>query len=95
VLTTPQVVDIGFCSLRKPQGRPAFLYAAQVVDRFRFYSWSDSSPYHFALGAAGAAVVAAERGVSVTDLGWHRGTGTPLATNRQLATCGPHDPGRD
>ena len=85
VLTTPQVADVAFDSLRKAQERLSVLCALQVVDRFRFRSWSGTSPYHFTLGPAGAAVIAAERGVTVADLGWHRETATALATNRQLA----------
>jgi len=85
VLTTGQVADVGFDSVRKAQARLSVLHAHGVVDRFRFRSWSGTSPYHFTLGPAGAAVVAAERGVTVADLGWHKQTATALATNRQLA----------
>ncbi len=85
VLTTAQVADIGFDSLRKAQARLALLHALEVVDRFRFRSWSGTSPYHVVLGVAGAAVIAAERGVTVADLAWRRQTATALSTNRQLA----------
>lgn len=85
VLTTGQVADIGFRSLRKAQERLSVLYSLEVVDRFRLRSWSGTGPYHHTLGAAGAAVIAAERGVTVADLGWHRQTATALANNRQLA----------
>ncbi|MCU4185904.1 replication-relaxation family protein [Acidiferrimicrobium sp. IK] len=84
VLTTAQVADIGFDSTRKAQARLSVLHAVGVVDRFRLRSWSGTSPYHFTLGPAGAAGVAAERGVTVADLGWHKETATALATNRQL-----------
>ena len=85
VLTTPQVADVAFRSLRKAQERLSVLSALGVVDRFRFRSWSGTSPYHFSLGPAGAAVIAAERGMTVADLAWHRDTATALSTNRQLA----------
>ena len=85
VLTTPQVADVAFRSLRKAQERLAVLHALGVVDRFRLRLWSGTGPYHFTLGPAGAAVVAAERGVAVADLGWRRETAAALATNRQLA----------
>ena len=84
VLTTAQVADVGFGSLRKAQQRLALLYTLEVVDRFRLRSWSGRGPYHFSLGAAGAAVVAAERGVTVSDLAWQRQGSTALATNGQL-----------
>ena len=85
VLTTPQVAGVAFRSLRKAQERLSILCALGVVDRFRFRLWSGTSPYHFTLGPTGAAVIAAERGVAVGDLGWHRETATALSTNRQLA----------
>lgn len=85
VLTTPQVADVAFRSLRKAQERLSVLNALAVVDRFRLRSWSGTSPYHLTLGPAGAAVIAAERGVTVADLGWHKDTATALSTNRQLA----------
>lgn len=85
VLTTGQVADVGFDSIRKAQARLSVLHHLEVVDRFRLRSWSGTSPYHFTLGAAGAAVVAAERGVTVADLAWHKQSATALATNRQLA----------
>jgi hypothetical protein len=84
VLTTAQVADVGFGSLRKAQQRLALLHTLEVVDRFRLRSWSGRGPYHVTLGAAGAAVIAAERGVSVGDLNWRRQSATALATNSQL-----------
>ena len=85
VLTTGQITDVGFDSARKAQARLSVLHAHGVLDRFRLRSWSGTSPYHFTLGPAGAAVIAAERGVTVADLGWHKQTAAALATNRQLA----------
>jgi hypothetical protein len=85
VLTTGQVRQVAFGSLRKAQERLSVLYRLEVVDRFRLRSWSGSGPFHFTLGPAGASVVAAERGVSPSDLGWQRGSSTALAANRQLA----------
>ena len=84
VLTTRQVADIGFGHLRKAQERLAVLYRFEVVDRFRPRSWAGTGPYHFTLGPAGAAVVAAERGVEVADLGWRRDTASGLAKSQQL-----------
>jgi hypothetical protein len=85
VLTTPQLRQIAFDSDRKAQQRLALLYSLEVVDRFRRRSWSGTGPYHFTLGHAGAEVVAAERGITVTDLGWQRATATVLQSNAQLA----------
>ncbi|MBF6556312.1 MAG: replication-relaxation family protein [Acidimicrobiales bacterium] len=85
VLTTSQVADVAFHSLRKTQERLSVLLAFGVVDRFRPRSWSGSSPNHFTLGPAGAQVIAAERGVQPSDLGWRREVRTALATSRHLS----------
>ncbi len=85
VLTTFQIAEVGFSSLRKAQERLSLLYALEVVDRFRRRSWSGTGPFHFTLGRAGAAVIAAERGIPISDLGWQRATTTALATSGQLA----------
>ncbi len=85
VLTTSQVADLGFPSVRKAQERLSVLFHLEVVDRFRPRSWSGSGPFHFILGPAGAAVVAAERQVAPSALGWHRDIGAALATSGQLA----------
>jgi hypothetical protein len=85
VLTTSQVADIGFGSLRRAQQRLAALYAAEVVDRFRPRSWSGSGPHHLVLGRAGARVIAAERGMALSELHWHRDAGETLAISSQLA----------
>jgi hypothetical protein len=84
VLTTRQVADVGFGHLRKAQERLVVLYRFEVVDRFRPRSWAGTGPYHFTLGPAGAAVVAAERGVEVAALGWRRDAAAGLATSQQL-----------
>jgi len=84
VLTTSQVADIGFDSVRKAQERLRVLFHLEVVDRFQPRSWSGSGPLHFVLGPAGASVIAAERQTTVTQLSWHRDAATSLATSSQL-----------
>jgi hypothetical protein len=84
VLTTSQIADVGFGSLRKAQERLSVLHGLGVVDRFRPRSWSGSSPFHFVLGTQGAAIIAAEHGVELSALGWHREARTALATSRHL-----------
>ena len=83
VLTTPQLKEVAFTSLRKAQERLSFLHAFEVVDRFQSRSWSGSGPFHFTLGRAGAEVIAAEDGVTVAELDWRKRLQT-LATSIQL-----------
>lgn len=84
VLTTSQVADVGFTGLRKAQRRLVVLHHLDVVDRFRPRGWPGSGPYHFTLGPAGAAVIAADRGVLLADLGWRRDTAAALAISQRL-----------
>ncbi|HEX4219898.1 MAG TPA: replication-relaxation family protein [Acidimicrobiales bacterium] len=84
VLTTSQVADVGFDSLRKAQQRLSFLFAFEVVDRFQPRRWSGSAPFHFTLGRAGAMVIAAEREVELSALHWHREDTTMLTASPHL-----------
>ena len=85
VLTTSQLEEVAFTSLRKAQERLSLLHSWEVVDRFQPRSWAGTGKLHFTLGRAGAAVVAAERGVTIAELSWQRATSTVLATSGQLA----------
>lgn len=84
VLTTAQVADVAFTGLRKAQRRLVVLHHLEVLDRFRPRCWAGSGPYHFTLGPAGAAVVAADRGIPAGDLGWRRDTAAALAISQRL-----------
>jgi len=72
VLTTPQVADLGFTHPQFAERRLRQLYFLRVVDRVRPLCWPGSAPYHWLLDDGGAAVVAADRGVTVAELGWNR-----------------------
>jgi len=72
VLTSQQIADIGFTSQRVAERRMEQLYRLRVVDRVRPIWRPGSAPYHWLLDEAGAAVVAAERGAEVSELGWNR-----------------------
>jgi hypothetical protein len=85
VLTTSQIEEVAFTSLRKAQERLSLLHGLEVVDRFRRRSWSGTGPFHFTLGRTGAEVIAAERGLTIAELGWQRLTTTALAKSSQLA----------
>lgn len=84
VLTTSQIADVGFASLRKAQERMALLHRLEVTDHFRPRSWAGTGPHHHTLGPAGAAVIAAERGVEARDLPWRRDAAAVLAASQRL-----------
>jgi hypothetical protein len=85
VLTTFQIEEVAFSSLRKAQERLSLLHAFEVVDRFRYRSWSGSGPFHFTLGRAGAEVIAAEDGVTMAELDWQRLKATALEASSHLS----------
>lgn len=85
VLTTDQVADVAFTGVRRAAQRLAELHSWTVVDRFRPRSWAGSAPYHWLLGPAGAALIAAEAGEAEAVRGWRRDTATALARSQRLA----------
>ena len=68
VLTTTQITELAFGTTRAATARMATLYQCRAVDRFRPLAAAGSSPLHFVLDEAGAAVLAAEDGITVADL---------------------------
>ncbi|MHB8450661.1 MAG: replication-relaxation family protein [Mycobacteriales bacterium] len=85
VLTTDQVADVAFTGVRRAAQRLAELHSFTVLDRFRPRAWAGSAPYHWLLGPAGAALLAAEAGEAVAALRWRRDTATALARSQRLA----------
>jgi Replication-relaxation len=85
VLTTGQLTDLAFPTTDTAEHRLIILHRLGVVDRFRPHRRQGSAPYHYVLGPAGAAMLAAERGVTRKQLGWRRDRLLGLATSQQLA----------
>src|SRR2546428_3974403 len=82
VLTTVQVCDIGFDSLRKAQLRLGVLHELRVVDRFRPVRGPNLpvQPYHWVLDEAGPAGPAPERGGDPRGARWGRRPGVAAVT---------------
>ncbi|MFD8724766.1 replication-relaxation family protein [Streptomyces sp. NPDC059629] len=70
VLTTHQVANLAYTSLRSAQRRLRTLHQHAVLDSFRPLTQTGSAPEHYTLGPAGAAVLAAHTGCDLADLGW-------------------------
>jgi len=85
VLTTGQLRQVCFPSERMAQLRLVQLHQLRVVDRFRPLTTAGSAPQHWVLDSLGAAIVAAERGVDVSELSWRRDKALAVATSAQLA----------
>jgi len=62
VLTTDQLAALEFPSVDRAQHRLSILWRRGLVWRWRpTLAWGGSAPYHFALGYAGAKLLAAQR----------------------------------
>jgi hypothetical protein len=69
VLTTPQVFELRFNSLRRAQNRLLVLQQRGIVDRFRPLRSTGSHPWHYILGEVGTQIVASWRGIERKELG--------------------------
>lgn len=85
VLTTHQIQQICFNSQRRTELRLGQLHQLRVLDRFRPLVARGSAPQHWVLDSLGASLVAAERGVDVSDLAWRRDKTIALAGSAQLS----------
>jgi hypothetical protein len=85
VLTSHQLTQLAFEHLDTAEDRLRTLTHLQVLDRFRPRRDTGSAPYHYVLGPLGAAVLAAEHGGTVTDLGYRRTTTLAIAHHPHLA----------
>ena len=85
VLTTYQVLDLCFPSRHAATHRLLLLVRLGVLDRFRPFRLTGSAPFHYVLGETGAQVLAAERGVTVSELGYNRARTLALAHSEHLA----------
>ncbi|MFF4501585.1 replication-relaxation family protein [Streptomyces sp. NPDC001401] len=70
VLTTHQIADLAYTSLRSAQRRLRTLHQYAVLDSFRPLTQTGSAPEHYTLGPAGAGLLAAHAGCDLADLGW-------------------------
>jgi Replication-relaxation len=85
VLTTPQITALAFPSVRSAQQRLRELYAWRVTDRFQPHLTLGTAALHHVLAPAGAAVLAAEDGVEVKDLGYRHDRAMAIAYSLRLA----------
>jgi hypothetical protein len=90
VLTSHQLAELAFNHLDTAEDRLRTLTTLEVLDRFRPRRDTGSAPYHYVLGPLGAAVLAAEQGIGVAELGYRRATSLAIAHHRRLPelVCG-------
>jgi Replication-relaxation len=85
VLTTTQIIDLGYGAPRRATMRLGELYRLRAVDRFRPLAATGSAPYHWVLDAAGADVLAAEDALTPAQLGYRRDRALDIAFSPRLA----------
>ncbi|MGW5053971.1 replication-relaxation family protein [Actinokineospora sp. NPDC004072] len=92
VLTSHQITALAFPSFRSGRMRLRELYTWGVVDRFQPFVTLGTAPMHYVLAPAGAAVLAAEDGLDVKDLGYRHDRTLGVAHSLRLAhTVGVND----
>jgi len=85
VLTGPQIARIAFDGPRIANRRLRILAnELRVIDRFRPLRAIGSAPEHYVLGPYGAQVLAAEAGVTIKQLGYHRNRSLAIAHSPRL-----------
>jgi hypothetical protein len=72
VLTTTQITQLAFGALSTGAHRMQHLWWLRAVDRVQPFTATGSAPMHYVLGDGGAAVLAAEHGITAAELGYRR-----------------------
>lgn len=85
VLTAHQITALAFPSFRSGRMRLRELFQWSVVDRFQPFISVGTAPMHYVLAPAGAAVLAAEDGLEVKDLGYRHDRAFGVAHSLRLA----------
>jgi hypothetical protein len=86
VFTTAHIADFGFAGNRDTADhRLLVLYRLNVLQKIRpLRPGGGSAPCHWLLGTAGAEVVAAERGLTLKELGWRRDRANAVLLSAKL-----------
>lgn len=85
VLTSHQITALAFPSFRSGRQRLRELYTWGVLDRFQPFVTVGTAPMHYVLAPAGAAVLAAEDGVDVKEMGYRHDRAFGIAHSLRLA----------
>jgi hypothetical protein len=84
VLTTHQIQQLAFPSVSTTTHRLLTLWRLRALERFRPAMATGSAPLHYVLGPAGAAVLAARRGQTLTAFGYRLDRALALAHSDKL-----------
>ncbi|MFE9748239.1 replication-relaxation family protein [Saccharothrix saharensis] len=85
VLTTHQITELAFPSLRAANHRLLDLFKWRVVDRFQPFITTGTAPMHYVLDIAGAVALAYEDGLDPKQTGYRHADAIGIAHSLQLA----------
>ncbi|MDO0934154.1 replication-relaxation family protein [Streptomyces sp. DG2A-72] len=85
VLTTHQIVEMAWPSVRAANMRLLRLYRWRLIDRFQPFVTYGTAPMHYVLDLAGAALLAREDGLELRDLDYRLDRATGIAYSLHLA----------
>ncbi|MFD4559070.1 replication-relaxation family protein [Streptomyces sp. NPDC058469] len=92
VLTTHQITEMAWPSVRAANMRLLRLYQWRVIDRFQPYLTYGTAPMHYVLDLTGATLLAREEGLDLRDLNYRHDRATGIAYSLHLAhTVGTND----
>lgn len=90
VLTAPQICTLAYTNVRVANKRLIALTELGLLDRFRLPRAAyGNTPWHYTLGPSGAQLIAAERGITLKQLGYQRAKQLALSARPDL----PHTTG--
>jgi hypothetical protein len=85
VLTTGQITELAWPSVRAANLRLLQLYRWRIVDRFQPFVSYGSAPMHYVLDVTGAAVLARGHGLETSDLGYRHEQAIGIAYSLRLS----------
>ena len=85
VLTSQQIAEIAFPSIRSANHRLLDLYRWRVLDRFQPFTTTGTMPMHYVLDVAGAATLAFEDGIDPPRLAYRHERAVGIAYSLRLA----------
>jgi hypothetical protein len=85
VLTSIQIAQLAYGAAGTARHRLLTLWRLRAIDRAQPFTATGSAPMHYVLGDAGAALLAAEQGLTAAEAGYRRDLALAIFASPQLA----------
>jgi hypothetical protein len=85
VLTSIQIAQLAYGAPATARHRLLTLWRLRAIDRAQPFTATGSAPMHYVLGDAGAALLAAEQGLTAAEAGYRRDLALAVFASPQLA----------